>query len=335
MRAPFRHPFAVLAGPAAVGLLLACDPPPLVDAGDPNLLDHVVVNEVMSRNQRAITDPFGEYDDWVELFNPTSSTVDLSGFGLSDDADDAYRYTFAPGTELAAGAYTVVWLDNDPEQGPEHASFNLGGNGEALVLTTAEGERIDLVAVPGLGADQTYGRAPDGTANLGLLESPTFGAPNSDAGAIPGAGTTASGVVINELMASNAFTVYDELGEFDDWVELMNVSEAAQSLAGHYLSDTAGIPRKWRLPDDAEIPAGGFLLVWLDDDEEQGAYHANFKLSADGESVVLAAPDGEVLDVVTFGPLAEDQSYGRLPDGTGNPAPLATPSPGETNQPTR
>ena len=67
------------------------------------------------------------------------------------------------------------------------------------------------------------------------------------------------------------------------------------------------------------IEAGGYLLFWADNDEEQGALHTNFKLSADGEYIGLYDTDGTTLiDGLSFGPQSGDVSYGRSPDGNDN-----------------
>lgn len=62
--------------------------------------------------------------------------------------------------------------------------------------------------------------------------------------------------------------------------------------------------------------------MWLDDDEETSeGLHVNFKLSKDGEIVMLVdtgAAGNVVLDSITFGEQAQDVAFGRLPDGSGD-----------------
>jgi hypothetical protein len=125
----------------------------------------------------------------------------------------------------------------------------------------------------------------------------------------------ASAIVINELQASNSGTFADPQGEFDDWIELHNVSTEEVTLTGQYLSDEPSNPRKWQFPDGTKLAAGGYLLVWADEDGAAApGLHASFKLNNDGESVFLVDTDANsnaLLDSVTFGPLAQDQAYGR------------------------
>jgi hypothetical protein len=140
-------------------------------------------------------------------------------------------------------------------------------------------------------------------------------------------------LVVNELMASNDSTVRDEAGDYDDWIEVLNAGARSVELDGLHLSDDAGDPRRWPLPRGHLAP-GQRLLVWCDDDTEQGPAHAPFRLDADGEEVGiydLDARGNAPLDRVVFPPLAADVSLGRSPDGIGTLRILPWPTPGEAN----
>jgi hypothetical protein len=137
---------------------------------------------------------------------------------------------------------------------------------------------------------------------------------------------------LNELLARNNSQGQDPAGEFDDWVELVNLGAEAVPLAGHYLSDRANNLQRWRFPDHAgELAPGEYLIVWCDGDVEQEGLHASFALNGDGEFLALTAPDGAtVIDSLSFGPQLVDISWGRLPDGHGTWHFLA-PTPGRSN----
>ena len=124
---------------------------------------------------------------------------------------------------------------------------------------------------------------------------------------------------INELMSANDTTFADGNGEFDDWIELYNGGTDAVDVAGMYITDDAAEPMKYRIStcdNNTSIPAGGYLIVWADDEEEQGSLHTNFSLSTSGEFVGLYTGDGStVVDTVTFGAIDQDKSYGRRTDG--------------------
>jgi spore coat protein CotH len=122
---------------------------------------------------------------------------------------------------------------------------------------------------------------------------------------------TNTSVVINEFMADNAATVADPQGEYDDWIELRNLTEQPISVAGLYLSDEATDPHKWQIPAGTTIAANGYLLVWADENgSDTPGLHANFKLSMSGEAIYLSNTNA-VLDSITFGTQETDVSYGR------------------------
>lgn len=124
-----------------------------------------------------------------------------------------------------------------------------------------------------------------------------------------------SPVVINELQTANETTIADPQGEYDDWIELRNLTDADVDLTGCYLSDETNNPRKWPFPAGTKIPANGYLLIWADEDgKATPGLHANFKLDKDGETLYLLDTDAHfnaVLDAVTFGAQTDDLSYGR------------------------
>ena len=146
---------------------------------------------------------------------------------------------------------------------------------------------------------------------------------------------SASPIVINELMAANVKTIRDPQGEYDDWIELLNVSDREVDLSGMYLSDRKDNPRKWRFPKGATLAPGAYLIVWCDDDgKAKSGLHANFKMSKSGETVLLLDADergNALLDSVTFGEQQADVAWGRLPDGKGAFRPLPA-TPGKENR---
>jgi hypothetical protein len=134
---------------------------------------------------------------------------------------------------------------------------------------------------------------------------------------------------LNELMADNSGVWLDEHGEADDWLEIYNADSVAVYLGDKYLSDDPARPDRWRLPAVTLAP-DRYLVVWADGEGFQGNRHANFRLSAGGETLGLYGPlaDGlSPIDTVAYGPQPADAAYGRLPNGTGpwQPLPFLTP----------
>jgi len=143
-------------------------------------------------------------------------------------------------------------------------------------------------------------------------------------------------VVINEIMASNSQGAEDPQGQYDDWIELHNPTDAPVDVAGMYLTDNPGVPTKWRVPvtDPAltRIEAGGFLLVWADGDTDPGALHAAFGLDAGGDELYLYDIDGVTLiDGLEYDRQIPDISYGRYPDAVGEWRLMGFPTPRAPN----
>ncbi len=141
---------------------------------------------------------------------------------------------------------------------------------------------------------------------------------------------------INEIMASNSSTLADELGEYDDWIEIYNAGAQAVDIGGYFISDDPADSQKWQIPisnpAETTIPAGGFLILWADNDPEQGAHHVDFKLSSAGEEITITHQDGSTtIDQVLYSNQAEDISYGRTSDGGANFQLFSSPTPGATN----
>jgi len=144
---------------------------------------------------------------------------------------------------------------------------------------------------------------------------------------------TADNLVINEFMASNNSIIQDETEAFEDWVEIYNPTNSSISLSGYFLTDDLTNPTKWAFPDTT-ILADDFLLVWTDDDEEDGPVHTSFKLSRSGEDLGLFfdnAGDIETVDAFTYGEQTTDISYGRIYDGSVEFVSFTDPTPGISN----
>ncbi|MBE0637689.1 MAG: CotH kinase family protein [Bacteroidales bacterium] len=143
-----------------------------------------------------------------------------------------------------------------------------------------------------------------------------------------------SGLFINEFMASNLTTIYDANGDFDDWIEIYNGGSDPVWLGDKYLSDNLNNPAKWQFPDHVIFP-GEYLIIWADDDAEQGPFHTTYKLSAEGESIGIfnsTAAGQAPIDTYTFGAQQDDISLGRSPDGSSNWVYFTEPTPGATNE---
>ena len=271
----------------------------------------LVINEFMASNDTTVADQDGEYDDWIELYNNGSSSIDLGGYYLSDDSTDITQWQFPTGTVIAANDYLIVWADNDENQTGLHANFKLSASGEDIVLADAAGVILDCISYPSQVTDESYGRSPNGTGSFQSMHA-SYNAENISSVVV------VSDVVINEFMASNASTIADPDGEYDDWIELYNNGSTAIDLGGYRLTDDVSDLSLFEFPAGTSIAAGGYLIVWADKDTLQSGYHAYFKLSSSGETIYFVDPSGNILDEISYAAQLDDFSYGRYPNGTGD-----------------
>ncbi|HRK75173.1 MAG TPA: lamin tail domain-containing protein, partial [Rhodothermales bacterium] len=185
----------------------------------------------------------------------------------------------------------------------------------------AAGDQVYGAEIPGYGAGSYVRYYFEGIANDGF-QTATYLPEGAEhelyVYQVPIQSVSATTVVINELMAQNTKTITDEAGEYEDWIELYNTTASDIDLSGYFLSDKVDNLDKWALPNGTTIPANGYLIIWADENGSQGALHANFKLSASGEAVLLSDPAKQIVDQVTFGAQEMDKSYARNPNGIGN-----------------
>ncbi len=136
----------------------------------------VVVNEVQADNATTITDQDGEYEDWIELYNTSSSPVSLAGCYLSDKTDNVTKWAL-PDTTIAASGYLIIWADEDGAQVGLHANFKLSASGEAVVFTAPDTTVLQSVVFGAQTTDKSYSRCPNGTGTFSETD-PSFAAAN-------------------------------------------------------------------------------------------------------------------------------------------------------------
>lgn len=120
----------------------------------------VLINEFMASNSFVLTDKDGEYSDWIEIYNPTSNEVNLSGWSLTDDKNDSFKWIF-PDTIVNANGYLIVFASGknltDPP-GELHTNFKLATEGEYLALFDSDGISVsEFDPYPEQYADISYG----------------------------------------------------------------------------------------------------------------------------------------------------------------------------------
>ncbi|MAZ93609.1 MAG: hypothetical protein CMF58_04260 [Lentimicrobiaceae bacterium] len=126
---------------------------------------------------------------------------------------------------------------------------------------------------------------------------------------------------LNEFMAKNDTALPGPEGDYPDWIEIFNAGSEDVMLGGYFLTDEPLGGDMHQIssayPDSVTVSAGGYILFYANNGEETSVLNLNFKLSSDGEDLILIASDTSFVDGLIFGPQEADVSQGRYPDGTG------------------
>jgi hypothetical protein len=317
--------------PDAVGVLQRMDvPTPRAANQGPSGAAEPRINELLITNATSQIDSAGDFDPWIELINATGLDLDISGYRLTNDVGDPGRWPLPPGTTLEPGARLLIWLDAELSEGPLHANFTVTPGATVTLFRPDASTQVDQLTDAAAIADIARGRFPDGQDVLNGSLRPTPRRINE-------AFDPAFGVIINEYLTDSVDGITDETGSPEDWIELHNPTGAPVSVAGRWLTDDLSLPTKWQIPavPGTLIPAGGFLLIWCDDEPDtnpaDGRPHAAFRLDNTGEQIGLFAQTGPFdfapLDTVVYGDQNEDvsearfgpQRYARLPTSLNTP----------------
>ena len=293
------------------------------------------LNEVLPNNSGGRLDNQGEAEPWLEILNAGPGVVSLEGLYLSTNYANPLAWAFPAGASIQPGEFKVVVLDGEPGESTLaelHSSFRLGGGTGSVLLSRVVGNSpqvVDYLNFDGLALNTSHGDFPDGQPFYRQeFFYTTPGGTNNGASA-------PIGLFINEWMASNTGFIRDPAdNDTDDWFEIYNPNGFAVDLGAHYLTDNLTNKFQYQVPNNGRyfIPAGGFLLVWADNETGQNSatrpdLHVNFSLAAAGEAIGLHAPDGRLIDSVTFGPQTANVSQGRRPDGGTTIAFFTAPTP--------
>ena len=139
------------------------------------------INEVMASNSATLASDLGNFGDWVEFYNPTSSAIDLAGLYFTDDMATPTKYQFPIGMSNAivpANGFKLVWADDSAQN--LHANFKLSGTtGETIAIFAADGTTlIDSVSFGVQTTDVSFGRTVDGAVTWTTFATPTPEASN-------------------------------------------------------------------------------------------------------------------------------------------------------------
>lgn len=247
-------------------------------------------------------------DDWFEIYNGGEQPVELSGMYLTDNLGNPTKHRLPPLSFIGAqsAGYRVFYADNNTAAGANHVNFRLDNTREAIGLANTNGILLDAITYEYPDTGVSEGRFPDGAPVIvRFIDSATPGDANY---------RRLTNVVISEVLANS--------GEnFEDAIELQNISDVPVDISGWWLSDDRDDLMKFRIPDGTVLPPGGLVVFYEYQFNTNPDDEKSFAISSWGEGVYLSAGDSRGLTgwrtSVDFGPSAPDTSLARYLLSTG------------------
>jgi hypothetical protein len=250
-------------------------------------------------------------DDWFEVYNPNPQPVALGGYFFTDDLGNR---TLSPIPALTfigvnTNGYAQFKADSNPSAGADHVDFKLDKDGDTIALYPPGSAPLTTKV--------TFGTQVRGVSE-GLF---TDGGPtviDFPDSASPG---ESNYLPLDPIAFSEALTHTDP--PFEDAIELQNISPGSVDLSGWFISDDNDYLTKFRIPNGAVIPPGGFAVFYEYQFNPEPGRSYSFPLSsAKGDTIHLAAADalGNLTGYrtsVKFGASSNGVSFGRYETSTG------------------
>lgn len=232
---------------------------------------NVMLNEIMQSNIDYMMVEKDFPDSWVELYNPTASTLNIGGYRLGEKEDFEKAYALPAGTRIEAGGHLLIYCDK--ENRGLHTSFRVDAGKASLFLFNGNGEVIDQLEVDDMpAANVAYGRVTDGAEEWQYEVTPTAGEPNS-------------GVVSDLLLPDPEF-----------------------SMTGGVFSEGSQLMVTISVPKDVELPRDTRICVTTDGTEptlQSRAYPGSYTMVVNKTTIVRA----KLMSTQALSPRSTTHSY--------------------------
>ena len=145
----------------------------------------LLINEYSAANFDSFTDNYGEYEDWIELFNPSPNSIDLAGWAISDKSNNPLKWIVPSSFNIPAGGVAVIYCSGRDEvnNGSVHSNFKITQtkDNEVIMLSDPLGVLQDSIRVNPNQTSHSRGRETDGSPSWRVFVNATPNTPNTGA----------------------------------------------------------------------------------------------------------------------------------------------------------
>lgn len=269
----------------------------------------IVITEVMTSNNGAVSSSDGTVSDWIEIYNGNDHEVNLKNYGLSDESSKT-KWGF-PEVTIDPKSYIVVYLSGETKEGL-YANFKLKGNGsEKLFLVNTQNESIDAIDIFSLKSNEVMARDLEG--NWFSTKKATPGYPNTEEGyqKYQESLLEESDVKVNEFLANNDGNFKNSYGDFTGYIEIINTGDKKINLKNYCISNSINAPFKYCL-DNITLSKDEVYVIYMGDyNDTSDETYSNFNLKSKNGVVILTNNKGKIIDKIEYKNLANGMAMVR------------------------
>ena len=269
----------------------------------------LIINEVMYSNKNTIADSYGNFSDYIEIYNGYDYDINLEGYYLSDDNFETKKWKF-PDVVIKSHDYLLVFVSGLNKYGDElHTNFKLDSNGEVVTLSDQNGNSLSKLYYLETFEDTSYGyngneyvyyyNGTPGDVNQGEFSVKPINVSKTE-----------SKIQINEYITDNVSAYKSIDGNYYSVIELYNDGDYDVNLEGYYLSDKYDNKYKYIFPN-VVIKSKSYLVLFASGlnkyDEE---IHTNFNLDGKDNILVLSDNHKNELSKIIVNKASSNVSFG-------------------------
>ncbi len=203
----------------------------------------VYINEFLADNVGDVSNETFQFEDWIELYNTTSSQLELSGLYLTDNYSAPTKFPFPQNTLIPANGYLIIWADENPSTASYlHCNFKLSAGGERLMLSNGSGTVLDSITFGPQTTDKSMARCPDGVGSFSTAAFPSFKLSNCAIG-VNELGTNGNQIRVYPNPAKNYFVVRSNTNKEESLTVYNTIGE--QIFKGSFTNETVINTATW------------------------------------------------------------------------------------------